>query len=361
MSSEEQDSVALAALLHDLGNVAVSDELLRKVGELNEEERSLVERHVLVGAAMAAQVAPDEVAHAIRHHHERWDGAGYPNALHGDAIPIAARIIGIAEAYDAMTSTRPYRQGLAPSAAIASLRAGAGSQFDPHLVEIFVSTLKIPSALFAPLQGQARELGLVLRRIGAVALSATASTIAIALILGSSVLSPGTFRRDPSAEVAQERNSTQGDDQVLGTQVSSDEGETSDAFDEDTTSDDDASDLGEGVDPATDGDPLTIAEGGSLVGPSIDFDDDEAPTGGGTDPEPQPEPEPPPPEPQPEPEPPPPSPQPEPEPEPEPQPEPEPEPTEPPSNGNGNGNGNSGEAPGNSGNAPGHNKPEGKP
>jgi putative nucleotidyltransferase with HDIG domain len=367
MSPEEQDSVALAALLHDLGNVAVSDELLRKVGDLTNEERSVVEQHVLVGAAMAARAAPDEVVHAIRHHHERWEGGGYPNALSGAAIPLAARIIGIAEAYDAMTSTRPYRQGLGPSAAISTLRAEAGSQFDPELVEVFVSTLKVPSAVLAPLQGQVRELGLVLRRVGAVALSATASTIAIALILGSSVLSPGTFRRDPSTEVAQGRNSSQPDDQVLGTQVSTTDGdEASDATDDEVDSTDAAGLPGDAADPTTDaGDgELFIAEDGSVIGPSIDFQDDDAPSGGGTDPGGEPQPGPggggTDPEPQPEPEPPPPTPAPQPEPEPEPQPEPQPEPTEPPSNGNGNGNGNSGEAPGNSGNAPGHNKPDGK-
>jgi HD-GYP domain-containing protein (c-di-GMP phosphodiesterase class II) len=133
----------LGALLHDLGKVRVPARVLAKPGPLDRSERELVNRHPVWGAELLEQVPGLEaVATIVRFHHERWDGAGYPDGLGRDRIPIASRIVAVCDAYQAMTSARPYRAALPPGAAAHELRAGAGSQFDPALVDCFVEVLK---------------------------------------------------------------------------------------------------------------------------------------------------------------------------------------------------------------------------
>jgi HD-GYP domain-containing protein (c-di-GMP phosphodiesterase class II) len=132
----------LGALLHDLGKVRVPDEILRKPGPLDPAERRLVNRHPVWGAELLERVPGLEpVATIVRFHHERWDGTGYPDGLEHDRIPVASRIVAVCDAYQAMTSTRPYRAALPPAAAASELRAGAGTQFDPALVDCFVDEL----------------------------------------------------------------------------------------------------------------------------------------------------------------------------------------------------------------------------
>jgi hypothetical protein len=133
----------LGALLHDVGKVRVPDRVLSKPGPLEPTERALVNRHPVWGAELIEQVPGLEpVATIVRFHHERWDGTGYPDGLSHDRIPIASRIVAVCDAYQAMTSARPYRQALPPAAAAHELRAGAGTQFDPALVDCFVDVLK---------------------------------------------------------------------------------------------------------------------------------------------------------------------------------------------------------------------------
>jgi HD domain-containing protein len=133
----------LGALLHDLGKVRVPDRVLSKPGPLDAVERSLVNRHPVWGAELLEQVPGLEpVATIVRFHHERWDGTGYPDGLGRDRIPIASRIVAVCDAYQAMTSVRPYRAALPPAAAAYELRAGAGTQFDPALVDCFVEVLQ---------------------------------------------------------------------------------------------------------------------------------------------------------------------------------------------------------------------------
>ena len=198
---ERTHALALAAELHDVGNITLPEEILRKAGKLTVQERSEMEGHVLLGARMVEKAGSSDVVDGIKSHHERFDGQGYPEHLSGEQIPAFARIIAIAEAYDAMTSTRPYRQSFSKQHAIEALRAGSGTQFDGALVDAFVATLRNPVPFIgdvpflAAVQGQVRELFLVIKRVGAVAVSATASTIAIALILGGTTLSPGTWDR----------------------------------------------------------------------------------------------------------------------------------------------------------------------
>ncbi|MGH2806488.1 MAG: HD domain-containing phosphohydrolase [Actinomycetota bacterium] len=225
LSFAETEALATAAALHDIGNISIPDHLLRKTGELTIDERMSIEAHVLLGAMMVLKAGSEDVVEGIRHHHERLDGKGYPSGLRRDDIPLYARIIGIAEAYDAMTSTRPYRQGFGREHAIEVLRAEAGSQFDADLVEMFVATLPKPLSIvtrFPFLQGlqrQAQELRLVFKRMGAVALSATASTIAIALILGSTILSNGV---PDDADGRDGRRRVAPIDRVLGNRIAAD-------------------------------------------------------------------------------------------------------------------------------------------
>lgn len=279
------EELALAAALHDLGNVAVPDAILRKAGELTSGERVEIERHALLGAEMAELTGSDAIVAGIRHHHEHWEGSGYPNGIAGTQIPLYARVIAIAEAYDAMTSARAYRHGFGTRDAIGILRAEAGGQFDPELVEVFVSSLRRPIPflerfpLAAGLQRQLRELWLVFRRIGAVALSAIASTIAIALILGSTVLSPGTSPDETAPELAQGRDASEPLDEVLGANVTSNEDAGLERTDERS-----GSTPSGGTGPARDDDPLAEAtqRSSAIIGEPVKFDPND--DGGGAEP-----------------------------------------------------------------------------
>ncbi|MFL5960709.1 MAG: HD domain-containing phosphohydrolase [Gaiellaceae bacterium] len=141
----------LAGSLHDLGKLAIPEEVLRKPGTLSAAERLMLERHPQVGFRMLESLGAEPVAEWVLHHHERWDGAGYPNRLAGDQIPLGARIIFVADAFDAMTSERPYGGTLTQEDALAELDRCAGTQFDPAVVkalaEELVATLKPDTAL----------------------------------------------------------------------------------------------------------------------------------------------------------------------------------------------------------------------
>jgi len=129
----------LLARFHDIGKVGVPDQILFKSGKLTGEEYAIMQRHSEIGYRIA-QSSPDlrPIADWILKHHERWDGKGYPLGLAAYDIPLACRILGIADAYDAMTNDRPYRQAMTPQAAISEIKHCSGSQFDPQLVELFI-------------------------------------------------------------------------------------------------------------------------------------------------------------------------------------------------------------------------------
>ncbi len=138
------ERVELAALLHDLGKVGVSRRILTKPGRLNAEEYGEIQRHPAIGAGIIESVPfLQELTPIIRHHHERPDGAGYADGLAGEAIPVEARILAVADCYDAMTSTRPYRGALTRNEAIAELQRGSGTQFDPRIVGTFLGWLEL--------------------------------------------------------------------------------------------------------------------------------------------------------------------------------------------------------------------------
>jgi diguanylate cyclase (GGDEF)-like protein len=131
----------LAASLHDLGKLAIPEEILRKPSALNESECLVLQRHPQIGFRMLESLGVEPIAEWVLHHHERWDGAGYPDRLRGEEIPLGARIIFVADAYDAMTSERVYRRPLAPEEALNELERCSGSQFDPAIVDAFRAEL----------------------------------------------------------------------------------------------------------------------------------------------------------------------------------------------------------------------------
>ncbi len=141
LDQEQVELSRLAGSLHDLGKLAIPEEILRKPGPLTQPERLVLERHPQIGHRMLESLGVDPVADWVLHHHERWDGSGYPERLRGDEIPLGARIIFVADAYDAMTSDRAYRGRLTPRAAVEELERCAGTQFDPSIVTAFAREL----------------------------------------------------------------------------------------------------------------------------------------------------------------------------------------------------------------------------
>ncbi|MDK2822898.1 MAG: hypothetical protein PWQ67_2011 [Clostridia bacterium] len=130
------------ALLHDIGKVAVSDKILNKMEKLNDEEFNIVKHHPEIGAQIAKNIKLlKDYQNAILHHHERWDGVGYPSKLKGEDIPLFSRIIAVADSFDAMTSDRPYRKALEYSTAINEITLCSGKQFDPQIVNAFIKTI----------------------------------------------------------------------------------------------------------------------------------------------------------------------------------------------------------------------------
>ena len=141
--AEDLDILGRAAELHDIGKMAIPDEILHKPGPLNQQEWALLRTHTLVGERILdAAPAMGPVARLVRWTHERWDGRGYPDGLAGDDVPIGARIIFVCDAFDAMTSQRTYKPKIEVEEAIAELRANAGTQFDPMIVELLCEVVE---------------------------------------------------------------------------------------------------------------------------------------------------------------------------------------------------------------------------
>jgi two-component system, cell cycle response regulator len=143
LNSEQLDELRRAAELHDLGKLAVPEQVLDKSGPLSAEEWQLMHRHTIIGERiLSAAPALRPVARLVRSSHERWDGTGYPDGLAGEQIPFGSRVIAACDAYDAIVSERPYRAARSPREALAELRRNAGSQFDPRVVEVLCAHLE---------------------------------------------------------------------------------------------------------------------------------------------------------------------------------------------------------------------------
>ena len=134
--------IEMTGTLHDVGKIGVPDAILSKPGRLTDEERAIMETHPVLGEEIVRK-SPQLAATlpGVRHHHERWDGRGYPDGLAGEAIPFDARILAVADTFDAMTSDRPYRRGLSVDAALDAIGKGAGTQFDPALSAAFIAQI----------------------------------------------------------------------------------------------------------------------------------------------------------------------------------------------------------------------------
>ncbi len=147
LPAEDVELTRLAGSLHDLGKLAIPEEILRKPGPLTDAERLVLERHPQIGFRMLESLGVDPVAEWVLHHHERWDGTGYPEGLPGERIPLGARVIFVADAYDAMTSDRVYQGRLSDEAALAELARCSGTQFDPAVVEAIGVELGVTAAV----------------------------------------------------------------------------------------------------------------------------------------------------------------------------------------------------------------------
>ena len=140
--ADQVERVRDGAMLHDVGKVLIPNEILQKPGPLTEEEWRVMREHPVIGEQILLRTpALVEIAPMVRHEHERWDGAGYPNGLAGEAIPVGSRIIFACDSYNAMITARPYREPMTHAEACAELEAGAGTQFDPAVVSALVATL----------------------------------------------------------------------------------------------------------------------------------------------------------------------------------------------------------------------------
>jgi HD-GYP domain-containing protein (c-di-GMP phosphodiesterase class II) len=156
LDSEALTLLRRAAALHDVGKIAVDRRLLDKPGALDQEELDRLRTHAQLAArVLAALPWLDGTMPMVRHHHERWDGGGYPDGLHGEAIPLGARIIGVAEAFDHMTAASGWRAPVSDSEAIEEVRRCSGAQFDPQVVEAFLAVQPVIQPV-VPEPGSAR-------------------------------------------------------------------------------------------------------------------------------------------------------------------------------------------------------------
>jgi HD-GYP domain-containing protein (c-di-GMP phosphodiesterase class II) len=157
---EEQEQIKIAGLLHDVGKIGIPESILSKPGKLTDEEWAYIRSHPQIGESIIRQMGSARLAGiqlVVRHHHERLDGSGYPDGLEGDAVPVGARLLAVADAYDAMTSNRPYREPFSSEAALEELRRHAGVQFDPRAVDALVELRAERSPAAAGLAAEADE------------------------------------------------------------------------------------------------------------------------------------------------------------------------------------------------------------
>jgi putative nucleotidyltransferase with HDIG domain len=149
LSERDIETIKYAALLHDIGKIALPDDIIKKPSRLTDQEFEIVQKHPNIGAKIIKEIeALAPMVPIVLHHHERCDGKGYPDGIKGDDIPLGARIVHVADAYDTMVSARAYRDMLPPELAISELRKNAGTQFDPKVVDVFITSLRKRAVAF---------------------------------------------------------------------------------------------------------------------------------------------------------------------------------------------------------------------
>jgi putative two-component system response regulator len=159
-------AVRYGGILHDIGKISVDESILRKPGPLTADETAQMRRHPDTGAGIISQMRfAKEVAPIIRGHHEYWDGSGYPQGLAGEQIPLGARIITIVDAYDAMTTDRPYRAALGGEEVVRRLHAGRGTQFDPEMLDVFLDLITTGNLVAEPVRLQEGDEGNLMRNV----------------------------------------------------------------------------------------------------------------------------------------------------------------------------------------------------
>lgn len=195
LQSTELDDLRLAAALHDVGKVAVPDSILRKPGRLDPNEVEVMNQHPVVGEGMVVHIGNQDIVDAVRHHHESFAGGGYPDGIAGTDIPMFSRIIAVADSYDAMTSTRPYRAGMPRKKAVAIVTEESGRQFDPKAVDAFLAQHSVPLPIpagVAQLFELPRELVantmVMLRQVGASALAGAAGVAGATAVAASALI-----------------------------------------------------------------------------------------------------------------------------------------------------------------------------
>jgi putative nucleotidyltransferase with HDIG domain len=184
----ELEAIKIAALLHDIGKLGIPERILCKPDKLTAEEFRVIQGHVDLGARILEPVEfPWPVIPIVLTHHERWDGLGYPRRLSGEAIPLGGRIVAVVDAFDALTSERPYRQALSRDAALELIRNEAGSQFDPQVVQTFEQVLPMVEARIRELEGLSDGRAGAGRRPPATAAAATGGSPGAAALQGSTL------------------------------------------------------------------------------------------------------------------------------------------------------------------------------
>ena len=149
LDKDDVNKIRIAGLVHDIGKIGIDEKILNKADFLSDDEREQINKHPEIGWRILSSANEySELAQCILDHHERWDGSGYPNGLKGKKIPLEARIIAVADSYDAMTSTRSYKAGVTQKEAINELKRCSGTQFDPEIVDVFVNKV-VPDNLFS--------------------------------------------------------------------------------------------------------------------------------------------------------------------------------------------------------------------
>ena len=194
MSVEDVFTLKMSAALHDVGKIEIPNKVLHRPGKLTDEEWALVKEHPVIGSRMVAAIGDQEIVETVRHHHERWDGGGYPDGLAGTDIPLFARIIAVADSYDAIRSNRSYRPGAGRDEAVSIIDAESGHQYDPEIVAAFMATLPTRSRGVAALMslsgpgGLWRLLGQLFQRFGSSALAPALGALGTTFVIASSTL-----------------------------------------------------------------------------------------------------------------------------------------------------------------------------